>query len=376
MAALMTSVISESAKLQSYLEECRSAGIVICPPDVNTSDWDFSCKDGKMMFGLLAIRNLGKGLISKMMYERNAGGEFRGFVDFCRRMSDHGMNKRALEAMIQAGALDHLDCNRRQMLLQYEQVMDAVSSGEQAMEGQMSLFGDAEMSISSDLVIRPAEDFPLRQRLQMEKDAAGMYLSGHPLDEVRYLQDLLHTNIVGGVQPQDVQDQQMVKLFCIVRSIKKYRTKKGDEMCFITAEDAGGAIDLVVFPKLYSIVSRHLVPDAVLYVTGKISRKEDEISILAESIRAQQEIPLMLRQMQLCLKLSHAELEVISSVENLCRRYPGDTELIVFLMDEKRYVLPKQGVSAEISESFFQELCSVLPVEKIGCIPAFRRRQA
>lgn len=376
MAALMTSVISESAKLQTYLEECRIAGIRICTPDVNASDWAFSCKDGKMMFGLLAIRNLGKGLISKMMYERSAGGEFRGFVDFCRRMSGHGMNKRALEALIQAGALDHLDCNRRQMLLQYEQVMDAVGSGDQIMEGQMSLFGDAEMTAASDLIIHPAEDFSLRQRLQMEKDAAGMYLSGHPLDEVRYLQDLLHTNIIGGLQPHDVQDQQMVKSFCIVRSIKKYRTKKGDEMCFVTAEDTDGTIELVVFPKLYQIASRHLVPEAVLYVTGKISHKEDEISILAESIRAQQEIPLMLRQMQLCVKLSHAELGMLSSVENLCRRHGGDTEVIVYLTDEKRYVIPRRGISVEISESLYQELCSILPRDRMGCIPAFRRKQA
>ncbi len=377
MAALMTSVITESPKLQSYLEECRAAGLKICPPDVNTCEWGFSYHDGRMMFGLLAIRNLGKGLIDRMTAERRAHGAFTGFVDFCRRMSAQGMNKRALEALIQSGALDRLDCNRRQMLLYYEQVMDAVNSGEQVMEGQMSLFGEAEMTTESDLIIAPAEDFDLMQRLQMEKAAAGMYLSGHPMDSLRYLQSLLHCSrldTLSAEQGKHAVDQQSVRFFCIVQGIKKHRTKGGDDMCFLTAEDASGMIDVIVFPRLYAISMQRLQQDAVLYVTGKISKKDDEVSVIAESIRSQAEIPQMLRQMQLCLKLDSSELAVLDQVERLCGEFPGDTDVIVYLSDRRTYVSPRQKIRAAVSETFWHRLCRLIPSERIGCIPAVYHR--
>ncbi len=375
MAALMTSVISESPKLLAYMEECRNAGLEIRPPSVNTGEWGFSHRDGHLEFGLLAIRNLGKGLIDKMTMERRRNGAFKGFVDFCRRMSELGMNKRALEALIQSGALDGLDCNRRQMMLQYEYVMDAVSQSDQAMEGQMSLFGEMDTAAASDLIIPPAEEYDLTHRLQMEKDATGMYITGHPMDHFRYLQSLLHCDAISELtadKGRRVSDKQNVRLFCIVQSVKKHRTKKGEEMCFATVEDAGGAIDTVVFPKLYSISSQRLKADGVLYLIGSVSKKDDEVTVIAESIRSQDDLPLMLRQMQLCLKLERADLHLLEQVESLCSQFHGDTEVVLYLTNEKKYVKPKRRMTVEISERFYEKLCAVIPYEQIGCIPALR----
>ncbi len=373
MAALMTSVISDAPKLMSYLEECRAAGVEICPPDVNVGEWSFVCDGNRMHFGLLAIRGLGKGLIDKMVSERRQNGRFTGFVDFCRRMSAHGMNKRALEPMIQAGALDGLDCNRRQMLLAYEQVMDAVNSGDQAMEGQMSLFGDAQMSDASDLVIPPAEDFDLTARLQMEKAAAGMYLSGHPMDGLRHVRELLHCDPISRLtadKGRNVSDKQEVKLLCTAQSIKKHRTKGGEEMCFVTAEDADGIIDIVVFPRLYAISVQRLRPDAILYVNGRISRREDEVSVLAESIRAQEDFPQMFRQMQLCIKLDSSRLAEFEHAAQLCAAYTGDTDVILYLTDRKQYVFPRKRLRIQITEASYHQLCKCFPPDHIGCIPA------
>ncbi len=374
MAALMTSVISDSPKLLSYLEECRAAGLTICPPDVNTGEWSFSHHDGKILFGLLAIRNLGKGLIDRMTIERKNHGAFKGFVDFCRRMSDHGMNKRALEALIQAGALDSLDCNRRQMLLHYEQVMDAVSSGsDSAVEGQMSLFGDAELNAAADLKVAPAEEFDLLYLLKMEKAATGLYISGHPMDSMQYLQSLLHTVSLSELtadKGRHVKDNQSVKFFCIVQSVKKHRTRSGEEMCFVTAEDAGGAMEIVVFPRLYAISAQRLHPDSILYINGRISKKDDEVTLLAESIREQEDFPLMLRQMQLCLKLAQNSLSVLNEIEQLCMQFPGETEIILYLTDRKKYMLPKSRLRAEITEPFYRKICELLAPSQIGCIPS------
>ncbi|MBQ7013587.1 MAG: DNA polymerase III subunit alpha [Oscillospiraceae bacterium] len=370
MAALMTSVISDAPKLLSYMEECREAGVQLSPPDVNTGEWSFAWQGDRMTFGLLAIRNLGKGLIDRMITERRANGRFTGFVDFCRRMSSHGMNKRALEALIQAGALDGLDCNRRQMLMCYDAVMDTVSdSREQVLEGQMSLFGEAE-SAASDLRIPPAEDFDLMHKLHLEKEAAGMYLSGHPMDSYHYLRDLLRCRSVAELTAEGaaVKDGMPVSFFCMVHTVKKHRTKSGEEMCFFEAEDAAGSLDAVVFPRLYAVTKHRLVPEKLLYVTGKISLKDDAVTVLCDSIREEQDFPLMLSQMQLCLKLSSRETALLAAFEAVCSAHPGDTECILFLTDAGRYVRPRRRLAVSVSEAFYKTLTETVPAGRIGCI--------
>ncbi len=371
MAALMTSVISDAPKLLSYMDECRDAGVQLSPPDVNTGEWSFAWREGRMIFGLLAIRNLGKGLIDRMTAERRANGRFAGFVDFCRRMSAHGMNKRALEAMIQAGALDCLDCNRRQMLLGYEAVMDVVGDGrEQVMEGQMSLFGEAELT-ASDLRIPPAEDFDLMQKLHLEKEATGMYISGHPMDGYHYLRLLLRCRSIAELTEEDaaVKDGQPVKLLCMVQNVKKHRTKGGEEMCFFEAEDAAGSLDAVVFPRLYDVTKQRIQPEKLLYVTGKISLRDSAVTVLCDSIREEADFPLMLRQMQFCLKMHSSETAMLASLEKACTQYPGETECVLFLTDAGRYVKPKKRLSADVSPGFYQLLTKLVPAERIGCIP-------
>ncbi len=373
MAALMTSVISETPKLLGYMEECRSRGVKLSPPDVNTGEWGFAWRENRMIFGLLAIRNLGKGLIDKMTADRQENGRFTGFVDFCRRISAHGMNKRALESLIQAGALDCLDCNRRQMMLHYEYVLDAVHEDtSQVLEGQMSLFGESELHAASDLTIGPAEDYTLMEKLQLEKNATGMYLSGHPMESLQYLRELLRCTSIAALtvdEGRQVRDGQQVKLLCMVQGVKKHRTKGGEDMCFFEAEDAGGSMDAVVFPKLYAISKQRVMTGKMLYLMGKISKKDDAVTVLCESIREQADFPLMLRQMQLCIKLSSSENTITEALEKVCAQYPGDTEVVLFLTDARRYVKPKRRLQAEISESFYRMLTNYIPPERIGCIP-------
>ncbi len=376
MAALMTSVISDSPKLLAYLEECRDAGITIRPPDVNTGEWSFVHRDGSMYFGLLAIRGLGKGLIDKMIAERRNGGAFRGFVDFCRRMSAHGMNKRALEALIQAGALDGLDCNRRQMLTTYERVMEMVGSGEQVLEGQMSLFGEADAMPEDDVSIPPMEDYDILEKLRLEKQVTGLYISGHPMESQRYLRELLRLQNIGDLteaQGALVADHQNVQLVCMVQSIKKHRTRGGEDMCFLSIEDESGAMDAIVFPRLYSISMQRLQQDRILYLTGKISKKDEEVTLLCESILSKEELPQLLRPMQLCIKTSREALGLLPQLEKLCTQFPGDTGIILYLTDEKRYLQPRSHLQAEVSERFYKALCAIFPPGQLGCIPAVRR---
>ncbi|MBQ8927818.1 MAG: DNA polymerase III subunit alpha [Oscillospiraceae bacterium] len=375
MAALMTSVLSETPKLLSYLEECRSAGITVCPPDVNTGEWGFSYREGTMRFGLLAIRGLGKGLIDRMTAERRQKGPFTGFVDFCRRMSPHGMNKRTLESLVEAGALDSLDCNRRQMLRNLEEVMDAVTGGETALEGQMSLFGDADPG--GDLHIPPSPEYELTRLLQMEKNATGMYLSGHPLDGLRWLRTLLHCTDIACVCREEppVPDGTVVRLLCMLQSVKRYRTKKGEDMAFVTLEDRGGTMEAVVFPKLMSVTAGRLHAENLVYLTGRVSRKEDEVSLICESIREESELPLMLRQMHLCIKIeTPADLGIVETLRALAASDPGDTEAVLFLTQQKRYASCRPPLRLALTEHVYQQLCGAIAPEKLGCIPRLSGR--
>lgn len=361
MAALMTSVISDTGKLTAYMEECRNAGVAVRPPDVNAGDWCFTCRDGQLCFGLLAIKGMGRGLIDRIMTERRNHGDFTGFVDFCRRMSPHGLNKRALEGLIQAGALDSLDCNRRQMMLHYEQVMETVSgAGDPGIEGQMSLFGEAELSAAGDLKIPAMEDYDLIQRLQMERSASGMYISGHPLDSLGHLHALLRCKRLAALE--DAPEYKETGVLCLLQNVRKVRTKKGDDMAFLVLEDASGAMEAVVFPNLYGISAARLVQDQVLFIKGKISRKDGKAKLICEGIRAYDDFPLMLRQKQLYIRLN--DTGKLPELTALCERFPGETE-IVFRLPDGKLVSKKPPQRISVTDASYQALCGLFGADNL-----------
>ena len=373
MAALMTSVLHDTSKLLAYREECRAAGLTVCPPDVNEGEYGFVYRDGRLIFGLQAIKGIGRGLIDRMTLERRRNGKFRTFVDFCRRMSAQGLNKRMLEPMIQAGALDGLDCTRHQMLRGYEEVMEQVSgASDPGIEGQMSLFGEAELTTSGDLVLPPAEEYPLTQLLMLEKAACGMYISGHPLDGLRWLGSLLRTEPLGAFE--SLPEKQLVRTLCMVQSLKRHRTKNGEDMAFAVFEDDTGTMEAVIFPKLFAASAARLQKDRLLYVTARISRRDEETSLICESIRAQEEFPQMLRQMQLCIKLgTPADLKRVEQLPALCKESPGETRIVLYHMERKAYVSTKTPLFAEITESFFDAVCRLFPAQQLGMIPPVSR---
>lgn len=374
MAALMTSVLQDNAKLLAYREECRAAGLPVCPPDVNDGEYGFSYRDGKLIFGLQAIKGIGRSVVDHVVIERHKNGRFTTFVDFCRRMSPQGINRRTLLPLIQAGALDRLDCTRRQMILHFEEVIDRVNGADDpGIEGQMSLFGEAELNTAGDLIIPPAKEFNLLQRLQLEKEACGMYLSGHPLDGVRWVGQLLHAQELGALG--HVPDKGSVRVLCMVQAVKRHTTKNGDDMAFLTLEDASGTADGIVFPKLYGAAAGRLQKDALLFVTGRISRKDDETSVICDTIRASEEFPVLLRQMQLCVKLvSPEDTAALPQLALLCREHPGETRIVLYVAAKGCYTSPKTPLYAEVDEPFFEALSQIFPPSQLGMIAPVGRK--
>lgn len=194
-----------------------------------------------------------------------------------------------------------------------------------------------------------------------------MYLSGHPLDGVRWMGQLLHVCTLQVLVK--APDQANVKALCVVQSVKRHTTKKGEDMAFITLEDMTGTMDGIVFPKLCTASVGRLRKDALVYVTGRISRKEEGASVICESIRTFEELPMLLRQMQLCIKIqSPADTAAFAKLTALCRQYPGETRVILYHTASGSYTSPRIPLYAEICESFFNALTDLFLPEQLGLI--------
>ena len=295
MAALLSSVLGWAGKVAEYTEECRRLGIRVLPPHVNRSGIGFTVDGDSLRFGLAAVKNLGRGVIARMEQERRAGGDFTGFVDFCRRMLGKDMNRRAVESLIQCGALDGMGSNRREMLLAVEQVLSSLEGDRHRnLEGQMGFFdtpGVMGESVLGD--IPKAEDFSPREKLAMEKEVTGMYLSGHPMSayadayaEGRCARILDIQQSAGG-EPGAVsyQDGQRVVLLGIVTGVRRKATRAGAQMAFATLEDMYGAMNLLVFPRVLEEQGSLLREGAVVEVRGKLSfQEEKEPELLCEQL--------------------------------------------------------------------------------------------
>ena len=290
MAAILNSVYGNSGKIAGYIQYCRSQGIKVLPPDVNRSGWKFSVQhdeDGKLciLFGLGAVKTVGQGAVNAIIRERQ-NGPYKDIFDFCSRIDTTECNKRVVESLIKAGAFDHTGANRAQLLAVFESAMDATISRRKAnVDGQLSLFdmafGDAPV-IEETRTLPTLPDFPSRQKLAMEKEISGVYITGHPLDDYREtLQKLpFSTARLEGIEEREDHGLEMdgmaVEMGGILTEVKGKATKKGAYMGFITIEDLTGQIECLVFPKVYEKYQAMMAVDDLVVLSGKLSIREDE----------------------------------------------------------------------------------------------------
>ena len=290
MAAILNSVYGNPAKIAAYIQYCRSRGIAILPPDVNRSQWKFTvakAPDGQLgiLFGLGAVKTVGQGAVDAIIRERK-NGAYRDIFDFCRRIDTSECNKRVVESLIKAGAFDGMGGNRPQLMAVFESAMDANSSlRKQTVDGQISLFdmafGGAPL-VQENHTLPNLPDYPLRQRLALEKEIAGVYITGHPLDDSRDVLGKLPfpTADLDGLEEREDRglslDGQIVDMGGILTEVKGKATKKGAYMCFITLEDLTGQIECLVFPKVYERYQGMMAVDDLVVLHGRLSIREEE----------------------------------------------------------------------------------------------------
>ena len=413
MAAILNSVYGNPAKIAAYIQYCRSRGIAILPPDVNRSQWKFTvakAPDGQLgiLFGLGAVKTVGQGAVDAIIRERK-NGAYRDIFDFCRRIDTSECNKRVVESLIKAGAFDGMGGNRPQLLAVFESAMDANSSlRKQTVDGQISLFdmafGGAPL-VQENHTLPNLPDYPLRQRLALEKEIAGVYITGHPLDDYRDVLGKLpfSTADLDGLEEREDRglslDGQIVDMGGILTEVKGKATKKGAYMGFITLEDLTGQIECLVFPKVYERYQGMMAVDDLVVLHGRLSIREEEApKLLVEKLipleawhpeesapaapmgqstarpvpppkRHTSEAPKLTDAQaaakaprKLYLRLNRPQMDAASSVLSL---YPGSVPVYLHLPAEKMTLLAPKTGWCDASDGCLNRLNALLGAENV-----------
>ena len=296
MAALLTSVLDSQEKVAEYIAECRENGIALLPPDVNESGPTFTVSGPNIRFGLAALKGVGRSFVNALIAEREKGGPFTTFPDFCQRMYDSDLNKRVLDSLIRSGSFDSMGYRRSQLLAVYEQVMDSIARDRrEKLEGQLDLFGgggeDSHGSvITMDLPNLP--EFAKGELMAMEKETTGLYLSGHPMDEYRQQARAVRAVPIASIladangegEPR-FGDGQRVTIAGIIATVHTKTTKNNSLMAYVNIEDATGSMELMVFSRTLSESGACLKAGRPVAVTGRVSiRDEKEPQLMVDRV--------------------------------------------------------------------------------------------
>lgn len=373
MAALLTSVLDQTAKVSSYINECERLGIRVQAPDVNSSVAGFVAKDGRILFGLLAIKNLGRGLIAAIVEEREKNGRFDSFYSFCKRVYGRNFNRRAVESLIYSGALDSLGLNRRQMLIMLPSILSELETDRNgALSGQMNFFTLLGEESGAGPDIPDAEELPDDEKLLREKEVVGFYVSGHPMAGYRKLAEKLGcAEIFDLTESESYEDNAKVTVLGIITSIKKKVTRNNAEMAFITVEDTSGNIEALLFPKTVADSRNLLINGTVVLLKGRLSLREDkEPSIVCDSISpcptAEQasaaDTSKKVRH-GLFLRVASEGSDAEKRALNLVSIFEGNTPVYFYYNDKKGY--SDCCARVDVNDPLLNELRRVLGAENV-----------
>ena len=297
MAALLTSVLDSSEKVAEYIAECKDCGIALLPPDINESEADFTVSGDNIRFGLVAVKGVGRGFINEVLAERQRGGPFTSFPDFCQRMSDADCNKRVLESLIKCGAFDSMGFHRSQLLRAYESLVDSIAQNKRKnLEGQFDLFGGGGGGEQKppELRVEPIEEFTRQELMAMEKETTGLYLTGHPMDEYRALARQCRAAPIGAILadfaqeggPTTYRDEQRVTLAGVVASARTKTTRSNTLMAYVVLEDDTGSMEMLVFARVLGEAGPYLKEGVPVLAEGRLSvRDEKAPQLMCDRVR-------------------------------------------------------------------------------------------
>ncbi|MBP3271997.1 MAG: DNA polymerase III subunit alpha, partial [Ruminococcus sp.] len=372
MAALLTvTQYDKPHKLFDYINDVKRNGLKILPLDINKSNAGFTaCAEG-IRFALLSVKGLGEGVISSLVNERELNGDYRSFPDLCIRTSDQGVNLKAIEALIKCGSLDCFGLHRSEMLASAEKILKQANySRKNTLEGQLDFFGSEVDNTNESFDIPKVPELPLKQLLDYEYDVTGLYLSGHPLDEY-----LPYANACGALNASSltssdnrIKNDSRAEILLRVISEKPYRTKTGQMMSFVQGEDKTGECEVVVFASLYEVARAFLKTGSAVYITGKVSYKDDEpCKIIADMIQTADRFVSDCRNRSICVRVDSDNKKLIGNITEIALKYRADkgSRFALFLSDKKTALSSKSVPYVNICRELLTELQELAGIDNV-----------
>ena len=353
MAALLTSVLDSSTKVAEYIAECKEWGIELLPPDVNESETDFTVSEGGIRFGLAALKGVGRSVVDALLEERRRNGPFTGFMDFCDRMFDKDLNRRVLESLIKSGAFDRMGYRRSQLMEAFGQVLDGIAvSRRKNLEGQLDLFGMGDESQQASLPALQLPDVPEytpQQRMAMEKEVTGLYLTGHPMDAYRDVAKTMGAVTIGSILndfkqeggPTRYRDGNQVTIAGVISTYRTRTTKNNTLMAYVTLEDDTASMELLCFSRVLNESGGYIRENSAVLVTGRISvRDEKEPQIMTDTVRPLGELDgkVQEREERLWLRLPSREDARLRKIQLALSFFPGQNQVVLYFEDCKKRV--------------------------------------
>ena len=355
MAALLTSVRDDKDKSAIYLGECRRMGIKVLPPDVNSSVADFAAVGSDIRFGLLAIRNVGRHVVDAIAATRQERGTFASFQDFLRKCPTTVLNRRTIESLIKAGAFDTLGEPRLGLFLRHEEYVEAlVEDKRQEAIGQDSLFGGLGTDTPELVVLPPIpqEEWDKRTLLAFEREMLGLYVSDHPLLGLeRVLAQHASTTIASLTSEEGRAEGSHVTIAGLVTGLQHKRTKNGEMWAIATVEDLEGAIECLFFPRQYQQVAHLLTPDAVCVVKGRVSNRDDSVSLTAHEMTLPDLNTGSRGPLVLTMPVVQATPSLAERLRLILGEHPGLTEVHVKLTQPGRATVMRLDDSLRVTPS-------------------------
>ncbi len=382
MAALLSSVLGLPEKVAEYTAECATLDIRVLPPDINRSFTRFTVEGGNIRYGLVAVKNIGTKFIDSVVEERAQGGAFTSFRDFCERMYGADMSSRAVESLIKAGAFDSLGVKRRQLMLICGQMLDSIADARRRnVEGQMDLFGvlsgqDGASASVHDIPLPDVEEYSDLERMSLEWEVTGLYLSGHPMDSYRSAARRMGAVNIGAVmadyaeerESHTFRDDQELTFAGVITSSRTRATKNGGLMAYVTVDDGTGSIELLAFQRVLDQSGVYMREGGLVLVKARLSIREGKppqgvVLFLRPmtDVRPERDGETAGKAEKLYVRLPSRDCPAYNRIRLVLNMFPGEQQMVLFFADTRQ----RQGTDCLIHPALVRELQELLGEENV-----------
>jgi len=383
MAALLSSILGSPEKVAEYTSECKNLNIALLPPDINESDAMFTVSGNDLRYGLVAVKNIGRGFINEVTKEREENGRFKSFEDFCKRMYGGDLNRRALESLIKCGCFDGLGAHRRQLMMICQTVIDSVvDHNRRNVEGQIDLFGmssDDDEQVLGGIELPDIAEYSKGELTRMEREVTGLYLSGHPMDDYRDIAKRFDAKSIGNIladfsrtdRDHDniiYREDQKLVLAGVIETVKSKPTRNNSLMAYITLNDGTGSIEMIAFQRAIDEFGVYMQPNATVLAYGKITKRDDkdpQIDLYRLSPIADALNPVQGKQASnektLYVKVDSENSPEYERLKLIHMMFPGKERMVIHFNDTKKNV----GASCILHNAFISELQEMLGEDSV-----------